>query len=509
MNSKEIKIGAILSYFSLFLTMIITFIYTPYLLGKLGQAEFGIYSLVNTTIAYLTILDFGFGNAIIRYTAKFRVDEENNRIATMLGMFQVLYIIIGIIAFAISMILAVNVTAIFGKSLSASELHTARILLMLAAVNIGLSFPFSIYTSLINAYEKFIFIKLVAVVRSIINPIIMVIVLLMGYRSIGIIASVTVINLLFNLLYFVYSTKVLKIKTTFKGFDKALLIEMSTFSFFVFLNIIVDRIYWSTGQIIIGILINAASVSVYSISLQFINQVYTPISAAITNLFLPKLTIMDLKKTHPDTLTDLFIKVGRLQFIIVGLFLSGFLVFGKEFIVLWAGKEYTEAYASALIIMIPLTIPLIQNLGITILQAKNLHSFRSILYLGISLVNIMITIPLTMKYGQMGSAISIACSLTVGNVIIINIYYQVKIKINILKFWGNIGRFIIPLQFTIVIGWLIKKVITPTHLGDIFIGAIIFTIFYALFIWFMALNSFEKDLVIVPIRKIQKYWKNM
>jgi len=460
--------------------------------------------LVNTTIAYLTILDFGFGNAIIRYTAKYRVEEDNNGIATMLGMFQVLYIIIGIIAFTISMLLAVNVTMIFGNSLSASELHTARILMMLAAVNIGLTFPFSIYTSLINAYEKFVFIKLVAVVRSIINPIIMVSVLLLGYRSIGIIASVTVINLLFNLLYFAYSNKVLKIRATFKGFDKSLLIEMSTFSFFVFLNILVDRIYWSAGQIIIGILINATAVSVYAISLQFINQVYTPISAAIANLFLPKITMMDLKQTHPDTLTNLFVKVGRLQFIIIGLFLSGFLVFGKEFIVLWAGKDYTEAYGSALIIMIPLTIPLIQNLGITILQAKNLHSFRSILYLGIAIVNIIISIPLTMKYGQIGSAIAIACSLTIGNVIIINIYYQMKIKINILKFWGNIGRFIIPLLLSIVIGWLIKKIIPPLNMIDIFIGAILYTVFYALFIWLMAMNRFEKELVIMPIRKILK-----
>ena len=70
-KSKEIKLGAILSYIVLGLNMIIGVLYTPILTSKLGQSEYGLYSLVSTIISYLTVLDFGFGNAIIIYTSKY------------------------------------------------------------------------------------------------------------------------------------------------------------------------------------------------------------------------------------------------------------------------------------------------------------------------------------------------------------------------------------------------------------------------------------------------------
>lgn len=42
----------------------------------MGQSEYGLYALVASVITYLTILDLGFGNAIIRYTAQFRAEKK-------------------------------------------------------------------------------------------------------------------------------------------------------------------------------------------------------------------------------------------------------------------------------------------------------------------------------------------------------------------------------------------------------------------------------------------------
>lgn len=75
-KSKEIKLGAILSYVVIGLNMIIGIFYTPYLTRMLGQSEYGLYSLVASVISYLTILDLGFGNAIIVYTSKYLAKNE-------------------------------------------------------------------------------------------------------------------------------------------------------------------------------------------------------------------------------------------------------------------------------------------------------------------------------------------------------------------------------------------------------------------------------------------------
>ncbi|MEG0408639.1 MAG: virulence factor MviN, partial [Bacilli bacterium] len=94
-----------------------------------------------------------------------------------------------------------------------------------------------------------------------------------------------------------------------------------------------------------------------------------------------------------EEITDEFIKIGRIQYLLIFLMASGFTLFGKEFFISWVGVEYVESYYIALILIIPICIPLIQNLGVSIMQAKNLHKFRSVLYVLIAIANILISIP--------------------------------------------------------------------------------------------------------------------
>ena len=91
MEIHQRKAGAILSYVVLGLSNVVGLLYTPYMLRMMGQSEYGLYSLVASVIAYLTILDLGFGNAIIRYTAKFRAEGKTEEQYSMFGMFIILY----------------------------------------------------------------------------------------------------------------------------------------------------------------------------------------------------------------------------------------------------------------------------------------------------------------------------------------------------------------------------------------------------------------------------------
>src|SRR5690606_37032000 len=139
-----------------------------------------------------------------------------------------------------------------------------------------------------------------------------------------------------------------------------------------------------------------------------------------------------------EEITNEMIKYGRIQYTIMAYILTGFILFGRPFINFWAGTNYDTAYIITLIIMIPLTIPLIQNFGISILYAKNLQKFRSLVLILISILNIIITIPLVQKYSGIGAAIGTAISLTLGNTVIMNVYYHKRIGINMIRFWKNI-----------------------------------------------------------------------
>jgi O-antigen/teichoic acid export membrane protein len=97
MKVNELKAGSVLSYISILITIIIALLYTPVMLRLLGQSEYGLYSLIGSVIGYLSILDLGLGNAMIRYNAFNRATGDKNAESQLNGMFLVLYSLIGLL----------------------------------------------------------------------------------------------------------------------------------------------------------------------------------------------------------------------------------------------------------------------------------------------------------------------------------------------------------------------------------------------------------------------------
>ena len=67
-----------------------------------------------------------------------------------------------------------------------------------------------------------------------------------------------------------------------------------------------------------------------------------------------------------------------------------------------------------------------------------MHKFRSVLYFVIAAINIAVSIPLCIKFGELGCAFGTALSLVVGNIIIMNIYYHKRVGLDIKYFWKEI-----------------------------------------------------------------------
>lgn len=154
---NQLKAGAFLSYISIALHNIIGLLYTPFMLRMLGQSEYGLYSLVESVVAYLTILDLGFGNAIIRYTAKFRAEGKVQEQWEMFGMFFMLYMVIGIVSFAAGLILYFNTDSMFSNTMDEEEMYKINVMMLLMVFNIAFTFPMSIWGAIITAYENFVF----------------------------------------------------------------------------------------------------------------------------------------------------------------------------------------------------------------------------------------------------------------------------------------------------------------------------------------------------------------
>ena len=501
MKKNQLKAGVILSYISLFSSTIISLAYMPFMLRMMGQSQFGLYSLTASVVGYLTILDFGFGNAIVRYTAKYRALNQKENEYNLNGMFLIVYTLIGIITAIAGFILYLNISNLFSAKMTLSEIKIAKTLTLLLVFNLSISFPLGIFSSIMNAYEEFIFSKVINILRIIINPCIMIPLLLLGYRAIGMVIITTILNIICLLINMWFCFSKLKIKVYFRKFDFGIFKEIIGYSFYIFLNIIVDKINWSADQLILGAVAGTVAVAIYSVAAQ-INMYYLSFSTAIAGVFLPRLTSMVAKNASDKDFSDTFIKIGRIQYVIMAYILSGFLLVGQAFINTWAGKDYSSAFYMAAILIIPVTVPLIQNLGITILQAKNRQKFRSIVYILVAAINIGISIPLGKIYGGIGCAIGTAVGLIIGNIIVINIYYYKKIHIDIPQFWKEIFFMTIPVVVAFCCGIFINHLVSGSGYSSIVIKLLIFTVIYIPLMWLIGMNEYEKKLFKGPVIKL-------
>lgn len=301
MAVNQLKAGAILNYVIIGLNTLVGLAYTPYMLRCLGQNEYGIYSLVASIIAYLTILDFGFGNAIIRYTAKFRSEGKLKEQWEMFGMFVIVYSIIGLIAFCGGLGLYFNVDVLFDRTMTSDDLAQAQIMMLLLTFNLAFTFPLSIFGSIITAYENFIFQRVVNIIRILLSTAVMIALLAIGFKAIALVVAQTVFNLLVLIINYLYCKKQLKIQIIFNKFNTSFLKEISIYSFWIFLNAVMDKIYWGTGQFVLGAICGTVAVAIFSVAI-LLQQMYMTFSTAICNVLLPRITAMVAKNNNPSEL---------------------------------------------------------------------------------------------------------------------------------------------------------------------------------------------------------------
>lgn len=505
MNFSQKKIGVILSYIGQLINIFVGLIYTPIMLRLVGQSEYGLYQLVNSVVSYLSLLSLGFGSSYLRFYSKYKVKDDEESIAKLNGIFMIIFCIISVICVLCGTIMVERIHNIFGTGLTEREYVKAKILMELLIINLAMTFPNSVFNCSITASERFLFQKLLIVIQNLFNPFLSLPLLIMGYGSIGMVSVTTFLTFIVLLSNIYYCFKKLHIRFIFHGFKIGLLKEMWVFTFFIFINQIIDQINWSVDKFLLGRFAGTTAVAVYGVGGQ-INSLYLQFSTSISNVFVPKVNRIVAESNNNTKLTILFTKVGRIQFMVLGLILSGFVFFGHSFVEIWAGQEYEDSYVIALLLIVPVTVPLIQNLGIEIQRAKNMHKARAIVYLFIALANVAVSIPLIKLMGPIGAALGTAISLFAGNILFMNWYYHFRIEIDMIYFWKEIMKFISALIVPSIVGMLIIKFIDIRGFIRLGIVTIIYTIIYFFSMYLFGMNFEEKKIVTEPLKKICDKW---
>ena len=476
-------------------------VYTPFMMRALGQSEYGLYALIGSVAAYLNILDMGLANTLVRYTARNRAVGSRRQEAELNGLFLAMYSVIGLLALLAGGFVYCHLDTLFGALLNGDELARARLMTILLVLNISLTFPLSIFASIMQAYERFVYLRAVNILRSLLMPVIMVPLLLLGYGSVAMVAVSVGLNVACLLLNVYYCCSRLDVHFARGHFDRAFLQEIAGYSFFIFLNAVMDKVYWGSGQFVLGIVSGTLQVAVYAVVMQFL-MMFMQFSTAISSVFLPKVTMLVAKGVTAGELTDFMTRIGRLQLYVIGMIISLFFLLGRDFICLWAGEGYVAAYPMVLLLMLVMMISLVQNVGISILMAMNLNRYRMTVYTACAVISFIASFPAAMQLGGMGCALTTALSLFISTGFFMNRYYKNKIGIDIGRFWRQMGRiWLVIIAFVIMAGG--HKYFTGSIDGWMmfFACAVSYMVFYVLCIYRGCMNGYEKGLLLGAVKR--------
>lgn len=446
MNQR--KLGIFLSYLNILLQVIIGFIYVPILLHFIGKSEYGLYQLMGSLIAYFSVMDFGLSAAVIRFYAKYRALKDKVGMENILAISMRGYGIVTVLVLVIGGVCYALLDRIFAGSMTMAEIAESKNIFLLLLLNIAVTLSTMVFRSVINAQERFLFLKGMETVQLVMQPALVVLILMQHPSAFSVAAVQTALNMVLSGARVFYCFHDLHITIRFHYWNHELFAAFWKLALSVFAVSLIDQVFWKTNQIILGIISGTNAVAVYSIaSLIYMN--YMALSTAISGVYLPHVTGMVAKKEPVEKLSELFIQIGRWQYYLLALVATGFIIFGRQFISLWAGPGFEDSYIITILIILPFTVDLIQNIGLAILQAMNQYDFRARVYFMTGVLNLLLAIPLGIKYGGIGCAVATGLSMLVGNGFIMNWYYAKGIHLAIREFWKQIGKISVVVCFVL------------------------------------------------------------
>lgn len=498
-DGKERKGGVIFSYINIVVNILIYLVYTPVLLSYLGQNEYGLYSACLSVMGYLSVLNFGFTGAYVRFYMRYQVRGNEKKIAELNGMFVMIFACISVGVLVLGCVIAFHAEAVLGNELTEEEVGLGKILLLLMAVNLALSMGNLAFVSFINSREKFIYLKLMELMKNICSPLICFPLLKMNVKSEGITAVLVLMTVCSFAANLYFCRKSLNMKFCFTNFDLSLLKEISGFSFFIFLQLVMDQINWQVDKFLLIRICGSASVAVYTLGSQ-INSYYINASLAVSSVVAPKIHRYVNEKKEAD-ISQLFIKVGRIQGHILMAVVLYFLTFGEAFMDLWVGDLYRDSYYVAAILLLTTFLPLTQNTGLEVMRAKNQHKILNMLYLAVCGVNIIISIPLCRWFGAIGSALGTGVAMIVSQTVINDIFFYFKGKIQIKNYYLEMVcmlKYGIP---CLCVGLTVKAAGRIDSWMGLFFWIMLYTMVYILLAWILGLNQEEKKGIVKIVSK--------
>lgn len=486
--------GIVLSYFSMIVNMICSLILSAFLLRTLGDTEYGLYQTVSAFAMNLVMLEFGIGTVMTRNVSVCKSTGDEQKLKKSISTLWYMTALLSAIILLLSFLFSRNIGVIYQNSMTETQIEYAQRIFTIIMINLIVSFFTNTLNGLLLGMEQYSYAKLVTLLKVAVRCLLLVAVISVKPYSIYISIVDALIGISIFLVTFIFCKREYKVIFSIRQFDKAIVAESMPLCLALLLQGFINQANDSVDKLIIGIKMSLESVALYSVA-QYIYSLLSSIMSMPISMYMPQLAKDMNQGVHGKALTQTLVAPCRLVVLIGGTLLFAFVAVGKQFIGIVYGLSKQEAWYYALITILPMFVNMTNGVIINVLDIANKRLTRSLSLLCTTILNIILTWLLISHYGILGAVCGTAVSLILGNILVMNIYYQKKMRIDIIWLFCKAYKGVLPSQImSCAAGFAIARCIDNIYIS-FFVGGSIYVLLCAGLMAAFGLNKNEKQVL--------------
>ena len=383
--------------------MAVGFFLAPFIVHRLGNVAYGVWILAISAVNYLSLLDLGMRSSVLRFVSKGRTKGDHHASSEAMSAALWVRIQISIVVLLISALLAALFPRMF--HIPPELAGDARIAVMIIGFNTALAMSGGVFGGVLSALNRYDLQSLVTLIQLAIRAIGVVLVLRSGYGIVAIALCELLAALVANTLLLLVALRIypeLRVRLTKP--DWAVLRQLWSYSFYVFLNTIAIQLVYQTDNLVVGAMVSAAAVTYYSIGNSLCR--YTDqLVGAMTLTFVPAASTYEAAGDN-SKLMGLYRNGTRAMMSVSLPVLVTLMTRGRTFIGLWMGPQYSQTSGTVLMILATaLFFSLSNNTAAAIAYGVEKHQIVAKWAMIEAIANLTLSIILARKFGIYGVAI--------------------------------------------------------------------------------------------------------
>jgi O-antigen/teichoic acid export membrane protein len=454
------------SWTSLAVRIVLVFLVNPFIIHTLGDDRYGVWVLVVSIVGYMTILDLGLKQALIRFVSKFLGLDDYDRINSVLNTAFLIYLAVGIIVVIITIVLSFLAVGWF--NISEHLLSQARAALIVVGVSAALNFILLCWGDSLGAFHRYDITYGLMIFEDLLRTAAIVVVLKSG----GGLVPFALAFLVFSLLRLISGAFFLKklhprIRLSPDFISKETLRLLYGYSLFSFLIAVAWLLIANTDNILIGYFLDASSVTKYAIAAGFI--VY--LRSAVLAISFPLRPVISHYDALDRTENIRFIYVQGTKYIYFITFLigGGTLFFADSLIGLWMGPGYEASAMILKILILPAAVFLPQMIASSVLFGTEKHKYLLFIIIVEGVLNLVLSVILVRWYGLQGIAYGTIIPQVLIYLVVVPRVIRAVVGFNLRRYY----RFMLmsaasAFAFSAVLSHLAKTLLPPTNWGIFF-----------------------------------------